>query len=277
MAALLTQTLPYIFNSDINAGAENVSADGSSFQVSLHDPITIPKGAVDCKVGVVSASVWNSSLNIAASYGNNTFTFTTTAAPAGTYTFVIPDGLYSVDGLSSYLASQFVNLTLPSNLITISGENATQKSIITFLKSGDSINFTLVNSLRQLLGFNALVITAPSANYSFFSNNVAAFKRINSVIISSNFVSVGIPVNSQSRGIIASVPITAAPGSQIVYSPTHVVWFCAHELIGRRKLNLSFSLLDQDLRPAPAVDPYSFTVLIEYTILFTTGSLPMPV
>ena len=153
-AALLTQTLPYIFNSDINAGAENVSADGSSFQVSLHDPITIPKGAVDCKVGVVSASVWNSSPNIAASYGNNTFTFTTTAAPAGTYTFVIPDDLYSVDGLSSYLASQFVNLTSPSKLITISGENATQKSIVTFLTSGDSVNFTIAaNSLvsTQLL------------------------------------------------------------------------------------------------------------------------------
>jgi len=31
-------------------------------------------------------------------------------APAGTHTITIPDGLYSVVALSSYLSSQFVNL-----------------------------------------------------------------------------------------------------------------------------------------------------------------------
>jgi len=49
MSALLSRCLSLIFNSD-PAGAENVSADGSSFQVTLHDPV-IPKDAVECKIG----------------------------------------------------------------------------------------------------------------------------------------------------------------------------------------------------------------------------------
>ena len=122
-----------------------MSADGSSFQVTLHDPIVIPKEAVECKIGVIAANVWNTSPNIAASYGNNQFEFTTTSAPAGTYPLTIPDGLYSVEGLNAYLSSQFLNLGLPANLITISGDAATQRSIITFLTSGDSIDFTIVN------------------------------------------------------------------------------------------------------------------------------------
>lgn len=275
MSALLTQSIPLIVNSSVGAGAENVSADGSTFQITLYDPISIPKGAVNCKAGVVSAAIWNTSYNIAAAYGNNRFEFTTSVAPANTYTWTIPDGLYSVAGLNGYLSSQFVNTGLPANLITLSGDMATQKSIITFLTSGDSINFTIANSIREVLGFDAAIITAPSANYSFYSDNTAQFNRINSFIISSNLVSRGIPVNSNSQGIIGTVPISMPPGSQIAYSPQNVVWFSAKELIGQNKLNMRFSLLDQDLRPVQVVDPYSFTLVIEYTILLTMGSLPM--
>jgi len=118
MAALLTQSIPIIVNSDPTAGAENVSADGSSFQITLHDPIMIPRSAVDCKASVTQASIWNTSFNIAAAYSNNQFEFTTSVAPAGTYTWTIPDGLYSVAGLNGYLSAQFVNTGLPANLIT---------------------------------------------------------------------------------------------------------------------------------------------------------------
>ncbi len=131
-------------------------------------------------MGVLQSSVWNTSPNIAAEFNNNVFKFTTSEAPADTYTWTIPDGLYSLAGLNSYFASQFTNLGLPSNLITLSGDSATQKSIVTFLTSGDSVDFTVANSVREVLGFNSVVITAPSSNYSFYSNNEAEFNRINS-------------------------------------------------------------------------------------------------
>lgn len=274
--ALLERSVCLIFNSDTTAGAENVSADGSSFQVTLDNPIRIPHDAVDCSVGVLQANIWNTSPNISAAAANNIFTFTTSSAPAGTYNWAIPDGLYSVAGLNSYLSSQFVNIGLPANLITISGNQSTQKSIITFLTAADSVDFTVANSVRQVLGFNAVVITAPSANYSFFSNNTAAFNRVNSYVISSNLVGNGIPVNSSSRGIIATVPINVSPGSQINYSPQNVIWFNAPELIGSQRSNMQFALLDEDLRvAATGGNPYAFTIMIKYHVLLSTGVLPL--
>src|SRR5580693_7021814 len=138
MAVLLEKTFSYIFNSDPASGSQQTSADGSQFSVTLNLPIAIPNTAVDATAGVLQANIWNTSPNISAAFGNNTFTFTTSQVPAGTYTFTIPDGLYSVAGLNTYLSSQFVNLGLSSTLITIGGDDSTQRSILTFEFSGDS-------------------------------------------------------------------------------------------------------------------------------------------
>jgi len=139
------------------------STHGSMFSVSLSSPLRIPRDAVDVKMGVIQAAIWNTSPNIAASFGNNNFTFTTSVAPAGTHSITIPDGLYSVAALDSYLSSQFVNLGYPSNLITIGGNDATGQSTLTFLTNGDSVDFTVATSVASLMGFNAAVLTAPKA------------------------------------------------------------------------------------------------------------------
>jgi len=155
MACLLEKSNSFIFNSDSAAGAQNVSTDGSMFSVSLSSPLRIPRDAVDVKMGVIQAAIWNTSPNIAASFGNNNFTFTTSVAPAGTHSITIPDGLYSVAALGSYLSSQFVNFGYPSNLITIGGNDATGQSTITFLTNGDSVDFTVATSVASLMGFTA--------------------------------------------------------------------------------------------------------------------------
>ena len=276
MAVLITKELSYIFNSDTTTGAINVSPDGSVFSVALNNPIVIPKQAVYADGGVAQAAIWNTSPNIAAAFGNNNFTFTTTAVPAGTYSFTIPDGLYSVDGLNAYLSSQFVNLGLPSNLITIGGDFATQRTILTILKMGDSVDFTVPTSVRTVLGFNSEVLTAPAANYTFYSESTAAFNRNNSYIVASNLVSVGIPVNNQSSGIIASIPISVPPGSQIPYNPQNIIWWDASELIGNPKLNMTFRLLNQALASTPTSgDTWSITVIIRYGILMSTSVIPL--
>lgn len=274
--SLLEKNISWTFNSDPAVGAINVSADGSVFSVALDNPIKVPNAAIDCKAGVVQAAIFNTSPNISPSFGNNVFTFTTTNAPAGTYTFNIPEGLYSVAALNSFIGAEMINILQPANLITIAGDTATQKSIITFLVSGDSINFTVANSVRTVLGFNSVIITAPSAGFSFFSNNPASFNRNNAYALVSNLVSLGIPVNNQSRGIIASIPIDVAPGSEINYNPQNVVWFGANDLIGVSKSNITFQLVNQSLQPTPtAGDSYSFTVLIIYSILLSPNILSL--
>jgi hypothetical protein len=275
MAALLEKSFSYIFNSDPASGSQQLSPDGSSFSVTLNSPLSIPRSAVEATAGVIQANIWNTSPNISPAFNNNVFTFTTLQVPAGTYTINIPAGLYSLEGLNTFLSNQIVNLGLPANLITIGGDFATQKTILTFAFSGDSVDFTVPNSVRTVLGFNSQILTAPSNNFSFYSDNVAAFNRNNSYIIASNIVSQGIPVNNQSSGIIATVPINITPGSQIVYQPQNVIWFDMSELIGNSKLNMTFRLLNQNLLPTPTLDYWSFVILFRYNILLSTATLPL--
>ena len=143
----------YIFSSSTAAGATNVSSDGSAFSVVLTSPLVIPKDVIDCSIGVIQSNIWNVSPNISADFKNDNFTFTTSVAPANTYSITIPEGLYSLAGLGAYLSSQFVNLGLPANLFTISGDDATQKTILKILTSGDSVDFTVVTSVQEILGF----------------------------------------------------------------------------------------------------------------------------
>ena len=131
----------FFFSSDTAAGAQNVSSDGTQFSVQLADPIAIPRDAVACELGVLSASIWNTSPNIGPGLGaggvdNNRFRYTTSTASAGTFNITLPTGLYSLAAISSYLSSQFVNNGHASNLFTLGGQGATGLAIITYYPHG---------------------------------------------------------------------------------------------------------------------------------------------
>lgn len=279
MSVIIDKQLSYFFDSSPTSGAEQVSVNGNEFSVSLNSPIKIPKTAVCCEIGIAQASIWNTSSNIAADFNNNTFTFTTTDVGApGTHTIVLPDGLYSLDGLNASLNTQFTNLGLSSGLISLTGDQATQNTVLTFQKAGDSVDFTVANSIREVLGFDSRIspLTPQSAGYSDYSDSSAQFNRNNSYILRSNIVSHGIPVNNQGNGIIASIPITSAPGSQIHYQPQHIIWADASDLIGSAKSNLRFTLLNQSLLPVhTSGDAFSFVLIIKYQVLLTQHSIPM--
>jgi len=276
MSVILDKEQSYFFSSDTTTGATQVINNGSSFSVALNQPIMIPRGAVDCQVAVNSAAIWYVNPNVSVMLTNNDFKFTTTAAPAGTYTVTLPDGLYSLEGLNNTLSNAFVNLGLPANLFVLSGDDATQSTVITFLTSGDSIDFTIANSLRIVLGFNSAVYTAPSANYNLYSPNPAAFNADNSYLISSNLTSVGIPINNQSFGILVNVPITASPGSQIIYQPANLVWSDAGDIIGQTKQFLNFRLTNQSLVPVNTVgETWQFTLVIKWKLLISNDILPL--
>lgn len=276
MSVILEKETAYFFSSDTTVGATQVGNNGSTFAVALNSPIMIPKGAISCEVGVYSAAIWYVNPNISVQLTNNQFRFTTSNAPAGTYTITFPDGLYSLSGLNSTLSNLITNLGLPSNLFVLSGDDATQKTIITFLTAGDSVDFTIPNSLRFILGFNSAVYTAPSNNFNQFSDNPAAFNTDNSYIISSDLVTTGIPINNQSFGILVNVPITSVPGSQIIYQPAQVVWVDAGELIGQTKQFIRFRLTNQSLSPINTVgETWQFTLSIRWKLLLSTDKLPL--
>lgn len=259
------------FSSDPLVGAQNVNALGNRFSVQLPRPLSIPRNAVAAQIGILSASIWNTSPNIAILYTNNIFSATIGGL---LHNITIPDGLYSLNDLGNFLSIQFVNSGLAANVITLSGNGATQQSIITYLNAGDTIHWGVASSVAPILGFNGSGdITSPSANWSSFSPNIAQFNRVNSYLITSDMISQGIPVNSQSANILGKIPITSAPGSQINAYFQIISFADASELCGSGRTNFSFALLDQSLRDVSTNgETYEFVIVIEYTVPL----LPVP-
>jgi len=263
--SLYPVTQSYFFSNDPNSGARQVSADGSRFTVQLDSPIEVPEDAIGASLSVSQATIWNVSYNISASISNNIFKFTTNEAPAGTYTLTIPDGQYSLPDLNSHLSREFVNLGLPNNLVVISGDSATQRTILTFIRGDDSVDFAVASSVRETLGFDSRVVTSQGTGWNEFSDNQAAFNRVNSYIITTDLISNGIPTNSVSSGVIASVPIDVGPGSQITYQPRNPISTDAGELVRHRKNVFTFNLYDQQLRPVDTNgELWSFVVVLKY-------------
>ena len=267
MPSILKKEFSFYVSSDPDTGAVNVSQDGATFRVNLNNPIQIPKNALSCELSVIQANVWNDSNNISAQFNNNIFNFTTnhSGAPVN-YNFVLPDGLYSLSGLNAYLSTQFTNLGLPSNLITISGDESTQKTILTFLVASDQVDFTVPNSVREVLGFDSRLspLVPQPAGYNDFSDNSAEFNRTNSYLIECDITQEGIPVNNFNQGIVASVPINVSPGSQITYEPRNPLVIDASDLIGNTRQVLNVRLLNQSLELATTNEIYSFVTRIVY-------------
>jgi hypothetical protein len=278
MAALLIEKqVTMLFSSDPLVGAESVSPDGSQFSTTLDVPFSVPAAAMSCTAGVVAASVWTTSPNISAAFTNNQLSFVTTVAPAGPYTIVIDQGLYSLDALGSYISIQMQNLGLPPDLIQFSPNNATQRVGLTLSTLGDSVLIGAPGSVGQILGWPAgsAHIVAPVAGWQS-SARTRPPSTGNSYAVQSDFCTSGIQINGSSRGIMASLPINVGPGRQINYAPAQISWFDASELIGRPKQAVRLALLDQDLRPTPTSGDYwSMALVIKWSVLLSSMSVPL--
>lgn len=261
-------------------GVQRIQKDGvdlgNEFRVTLRTPLSIPSIAQFATLEVVSAQVWNTSPNISALNGNNHFYI-------NDEDIVIIDGLYGVSELNNYLQQKFEEVGLSQDILTLSGDSSTQKIVITF-KENCSIEFK-PNSIATVLGFDTEIpnpeydpenpddapkmIPRPpvsgEAEDNLYGDKVAAFNRISSYFIQTNMVSEGIPTNASSPGLIASIPINVPVGSLINYNAVNPLPCSLEKLINNSIQNISFTLLDQDLRPvSTASEDWSFSILIRY-------------
>ena len=267
--ALVRKTAPFFFNSDPTAGARNISVDGSRFDIQMDTPVSVPREAVGVNLSVVQATIWNTAHNFSAEIGNNIFKYSYLGVA---YTLTIPDGQYSLDAFETFVHNDFVERGFPADLIDFYEDSATQKVVLIFKTPQNTyVDFTVANSCREVFGFESRLAplqpntqTTPLAEAA---DNIAAFNRVNSFLIKSNFISNGIPTNSSASGVIASVPIDVRSGSQIVYSPRIPVSIDASELVGQSKNYFSVSLTDQLERPVNTNgEKYTVLVVLEYFI-----------
>lgn len=271
---LLKRTTSVTFNSDPLSGATPIGSDGSRFSINLNQALAFDAlTTVSVEAAVLQASIWNTSPNVSPAFSNNVFRFTTSAAPAGTYTVVFPQGLFSLSGIGNFISTQLINQGLPPGLFQFSGDDATQRAVMTIATAGDSVDFAYPGSIGSLLGFSTAAadnpIVAAVAGYNAYSQETANLNRNNDYAIRSTLVSAGIQTNAVAQGVIASIPIDQAPGSQINYSPLNPLWFSADELIGVGKQSLDFFLENQNGLPTPTGGQnWQFTLAFKHTLKF---------
>lgn len=269
----------YLFSSDPENGALNVNNNGSTFDVSLNSPIQVPRDAHGATIEVVSSHIWYTVPNISNVIGNDKlYIITDHPDPLGdpipggpNFEITIPKGLYSVEALAVAIQRELVNIGLPEDLIELTGDYASQRSVLTFNSGGFDVqlDFTKADSFREILGFDArLVPLAPVPNGHFeLGDTVAEFNRVNSFLITTSLISSGIPVNNIGSGVIAQVPIDVESGHQINFHPFNPLRCSADELVGRSVNYLSFALQDQKRRLVDTNDEkFSFNLVLRYWI-----------
>jgi hypothetical protein len=267
----------YIFSSAERNGARNRSDDGSTFDVQLSGPIAIPKEAVNCTIEVTQANIWYTTPNISARLNNTKFRFFSSGGYGSTTTLDFPDGLYSVSALNNQLGLLLVNKGFPADFLTISGDDATQKTVITYGAAGIALDFSGGDTFKDILGFDDLspgnYPLSTAAGQNFTGQNVASFNTLNSYLIHSDLVSQGIPVNANGASILAQVPISSRPGSQIVYQPQNPSRTDLTELIGLPRSSFRIWLTNQvgDYIDTNGED-YSIVVVLRYVMPIMRGA-----
>jgi len=245
--------LTFLVDSDPANGASNVNSLGSQFTVNLQSPLVIPKDAYNCSVMVKNAIIWFVTPNITEGV-NSKFKLTYNAVD---YIIDIPTGLYDFDSLNAKILTELSLASgglVPNDVIQILADLAENKIVIQFNYFNTNIDFTIANSLRELLGFDSRVVigyadppgTDPIPFYEE-ADQVAKFNNTDYYLIKcSNLLTRGLERNSQYLGIMARIDVDVPVNSKINYDPRQVPIIPAPELKGIDLSTLTFQLTNQN-------------------------------
>lgn len=269
---MLPEQISFIVSSDPDAGAVNVSSDGSAFEVQLDDGLQIPREALHTTVRVEEATVWWVIPNIITDQNDKMFiTGPLVGGAINNFVITIPQGLYDLSGLNAAIQRELENQgaqTDPNPILNLAPDGATQKVEVRLNYTNVSIDFTQLGTPRAILGFNTQII-GPSAvaPIEILAPNIAAFNQVNYFLIHSDLVNQGIRFNNRYNQTISQILIDVAPGSQIVNKPFNPARSNAQELAGTKRTNLRFYLTDDKQRPVNTNNEYwTARIVIEYLL-----------
>ena len=264
---MTTFEIPLIVDSSATAGAINKSADGSTFEIELDDPITIPSDATNVHVQVQESTVWWVIPNIITGV-NDTFSLDD-GLGGGPYIITIAQGLYGLSELQQAVESSLIAVGCAPGQFTFLADNATQKIILRLNAIGVTVDFTVGTTFHVILGFLNTDVLGPTivAQTDFIATNVAAFNTIEYFLIHSDIVPQGIRTNNSYNQTIAQVLIDTGPGNQIVSRPFNPPKTEAQNLIGALRRRLKFWLTTQDGKTLVDTnnESWSARIVISYT------------
>jgi len=275
--SFVPEELSLVVSSDPDAGAINVSEDGSYFEVQLDgEGIQIPRDAINVNVSVEESTVWWVVPNIIEGQNDKLYIFgDNDQGGQELFVIIIPQGLYDLPGLNTAILTQLESAgarTVDGNgdglpLLQLGADGATQKVRIRFNYANVYIDFQPAETPREILGFNAEQYGPyAGAPLSILAPNTAAFNTVNYFLILSDLVNKGIRFNNRYNQTIAQVLIDVAPGSQIVSTPFNPARCNGQELAGSKRTNLRFWLTDDKQRLVNTNGEY-FTarIVVHYT------------
>jgi hypothetical protein len=263
---MVPHEISILMSSDPSAGAINRSSDGSQFEIQLEDALRIPNEAINVSIDVEEATVWWVIPNIITDQNDRLYITAPNAADVLTaYVVVIPQGLYDLAGLNQAIQRELQNQGAkidPSPAINLSPDDATQRVELTLNYVGSQVDFTPLDTFREILGFNSQVI-GPTviAPFTTIADGTAAFNQVNYFLIHSDLTNKGIRFNNQYNQTISQVLIDVPPGSQIVSRPFNPARINAHELAGTNRTSVRLWLTDDKNRPVNTNNEY-FTARI---------------
>jgi hypothetical protein len=209
----------------------------------------------------------------------------------------IPEGLYNIDQLGEamrlVMRQNGLSAEEANSFFGLDGDNATQLCVI-YLNcpvAGSSFNAPYAiefgvagkNGFESLLGFDnwprgglpgparRLLGNYPGAGgdgtYSFIADSVAAFNRLNYLLLHTDLVPRGIRFNGNFNQIVAQVLVDVGAGQQIVYAPFNPPISDAANLVGAQRTTAQFWLTDDTNQPVNTFgETWSMRLVFKYKI-----------
>jgi hypothetical protein len=214
-----------LVSSSPDQGALNLSEDGSSFEVKLEDPITIPENARNIKLEVQKTLLWNNMPNIYTGVNDKVYINGPNKDGVQTsFIITIAQGSYDLQTLTNdILANLEVQgaKTEPLSLISFDADVATGKVEISLNYSGSQIEMRSWNTFHKLLGLNEQLYTVPvgKSSHTFLAPNVANFAAVEYILVHSDITDKGLSINGNYTQTIAQILPDVRSGSLIVFQP----------------------------------------------------------
>lgn len=258
-------TIPISINSSATLGATLISEGKDKFTISNQNGLfEIPREAKVATVELNNATVWNTIYNISSNKQNNKFRFTELGTD---YDVTFSDGLYDLSALNTALNRELTAQGLASGIVTLQGDDATQKVVVIWTTLTQSIDFTIADSCRTILGFDSAVYSSGAVTPGYtIAPNSALFNLIDYYLINSDLVTDGIMINGKYQSVISKMPIQAPVGSQSVYIPYNPIKTDISNRIGTVIQKMYCYITDQNGGELELTDDWSFDIIVRYQL-----------
>lgn len=255
------KTIPLFVSSDPDLGAINLTPGNDRFSVQFKRTVIIPSEAQNLTLECNQAQIWWTVLNIELGVNDQ---FEIEEQGVGVHIITLEPGLYDPSGLNAAINSLLINEGLASGSVTITGDNNTQKILISFSIAGLQITWS-AQTFYELSGFT-LAQLVPSggfttAAYTELAPNIANFSDVSSFLVHTSLLQSGIPVGNTESQTLANVQINVPPGSLINFAPFNPVKLDVNHLRGQNINEATFFVTDQLNRSINFNGEY-FTLLV---------------